>query len=87
MTKAEAKKELGYKPKEKPEEKKRNILQRAKDKLTGRGKKGNLDEVGFASKDEITSMFAKRKAQLDRIDDPARKAAALSGLSSKKKRL
>ena len=85
MTKAEAKKELGYKPKEKPEEKKRNILQRAKDKLTGRGKKGNLDEVGFASKDEITSMFAKRKAQLDRIDDPARKAAALKRTEQQEK--
>tara|TARA_R110001592_G_scaffold136980_1_gene354576 strand:+ start:1315 stop:2334 length:1020 start_codon:yes stop_codon:yes gene_type:complete len=85
MTKAEAKKELGYTPKEKPQEKKRNILQRAKDKLTGKGKKGNLDEVGFSSKDQIKSMFEKRKAQLDRIDDPARKAAALKRTNDQEK--
>ncbi len=78
MTKAEAKKELGYKPKEKPEEKKRNILQRAKDKIIGKGKEGNIDGVGFASKDQIKEMFAKQKTrQYERINDPDRRDAAI----------
>ena len=86
MTKAEAKKELGYKPREKPEEKKRNILQRAKDKIIGKGKEGNIDEVGFASKDQIKEWFAKMKTQqYERINDPDRRNAAIKQTEAREK--
>ncbi len=85
MTKAEAKKELGYKPKEKPKEKKRNALQKAKDKLTGKAKKGTIDEVGFASKDQIKEMMGRRRAQLEGIESPTRKAQALARVDQQEK--
>ncbi len=70
-SKSEAKpsKKDGYQPKEKPEEKKRNILQRAKDKITGRGKKGDISEVGFKDEQQIKTMFDKRRTQSLKIEN------------------
>ena len=85
MTKAEGKKEIGYKPKEKPQEKKRNTLQKAKDKLTGKVKKGSIDEVGFASKDQIKEMMDRRRAQLEGIESPVRKMQAMARVDQQEK--
>ncbi len=84
MTKSEAKKEIGYKPKGKVKES-RNVLQRAKDKLTGKNKKGTIDEVGFESKDQIKSMMNQRRSQLEVIENPIRKKQALARVDQQEK--
>ena len=79
-SKSEAKpaKKEGYEPKGKPEEKKRNVLQRAKDKVTGRGKKSDISDVGFKSEGEIKTAFDKRRMMLLQMENVAARKKALA---------
>ena len=69
---AKPSKKEGYEPKAKPEEKKRNVLQRAKDKITGKGK-NNIEDVGFKDQSEIKKSFERRRKQIANVDDAAKR--------------
>ena len=72
-----AKKE-GYEPKGKPEEKKRNVLQKAKDKVTGRRKKEDISEIGFKDENAIKTAFDKRRTMLLQMESVAARNKAMA---------
>lgn len=65
------KKDGGYTPKKKTEEKE-NVIMRAKNKLFGK-EKNNIEGVGFKDQAEIKKSFEQRRKQIAKIDDPARR--------------